>query len=316
MRKFALSIIFFFILLAVSASSSLAAFRLSLSQLPDYKNTDNFRIYYTYLETSGKNAIVNLYVQKEGKDWRQTKDHDKTAVSGYFQIEGADIFDGEGKYHFYAKAVIEGVEQESSATITTIVDRSAPSNVTDYRKERVSANDFKLYWKCPGDADVGKTYIYRSKETSFTADSTTRIQEIVCSPNESKITTVVGEGDTKYYFALRAIDHAGNASGVVTDAPGEVIAGEVAGASTQDGTGGPLDGSQLAEGRVVKLPKEGSGEDESESGSDGELGGGISSEAGEVKGESEKKSSSKFWLVGVGAGALLVLGYLSKRKRS
>ena len=35
------------------------------------------------------------------------------------------------------------------------------------------------------------------------------------------------EKDTTYYYALRAIDRAGNSSDLVTDAPGKVIAGEV-----------------------------------------------------------------------------------------
>jgi len=269
---------------------------ITLTDLPDYKNTTEFRVYYTYFDTLGKTANVNLFIEKDGNGFRQTLERDKTAVSGYFEVKNADIYDGQGKYNFYASAVTETMTK-NSGTISTTIDQNAPGNVTDYRKERVNANDFKLYWKCPSDEDVEKTYIYRSKDTSFTADSGTRVQEVSCNKEESKTTIVVGDANVDYYFALRAIDHAGNASGVVTDAPGTVIAGQVAGAATEAG-----------EGTVEILPKEvGQGGEEVEEGAteEGELDGGTSSEAGEVMGEKTSAFNKKYIYV------LLILGLLA-----
>jgi len=299
MKKLIANILFLitFAFLAVGPVSALEEkLAITLTDLPDYKNTTEFRVYYTYFDTLGKTANVNLFIEKDGNGFRQTLERDKTAVSGYFEVKNADIYDGQGKYNFYASAVTETMTK-NSGTISTTIDQNAPGNVTDYRKERVNANDFKLYWKCPSDEDVEKTYIYRSKDTSFTADSGTRVQEVSCNKEESKTTIVVGDANVDYYFALRAIDHAGNASGVVTDAPGTVIAGQVAGAATEAG-----------EGTVEILPKEvGQGGEEVEEGAteEGELDGGTSSEAGEVMGEKTSAFNKKYIYV------LLILGLLA-----
>lgn len=300
MKKILLSIIafvafaFFLVRPAFALEEKLVV---TLTDMPGYKNTTEFRIYYTYFDTLGKTANVNLFIEKDGNGFRQTIERDKTAVSGYFQIQGSDLYDGQGKYNFYASAVTDS-KTTNSGTISTTIDQNAPGNVTDYRKERVSATDYKLYWKCPSDEDVETTYIYRSKDTSFTADSGTRIQEVSCNKEESKTTVVVGDANVDYYFALRAIDHAGNASGVVTDAPGTVIAGTVAGASTQAGTGGTTG----KEGKVVILPEE----EITPATEEGQLGGGTSSESGEVKGETTAKKSMLPLALG-GLGLLLVL---------
>ncbi len=306
MKKIILTALSLLVLILISTKVASAVFGLSLDKLPDYEKSTDFRLYYAYLESGSQTAVVNLYVQKEGKDWRQTEEKDKTAVSGYFQTHGSDLYDGQGRYYFQAKAWVGGVEVGASETVSTIYDATAPGNVTDFHKERVNNTDFKIYWKCPSDSDVERTYIYRSKETSFTADSGTRVQEINCNPEESKTAVVVGDKDVDYFFALRAVDHAGNAGGVVTDAPGVVIAGQVAGASTELGTGGPAS----YDDQVVKLPKE------EVTSSEGEISGGISSEAGEVKGEeTAKKSKAPFLAWGVGLFVVAFAGYRLLKKR-
>lgn len=312
MKKLILSVISFiaFAFLAVRPSYALdEKLKITLTDLPDYKNTTEFRVYYTYFDTLGKTANVNLFIEKDGGGFRQTIERDKTAVSGYFEIKSADIYDGQGKYNFYASAVTDGMTK-NSGTISTTIDQNAPGNVTDYHKERLNANDFKLYWKCPSDEDVEKTYIYRSKDTSFTADSGTRVQEISCNKEESKTTVVVGDANVDYYFALRAIDRAGNAGGVVTDAPGTVIAGVVAGTAGQAITVG-IAGQQ---GEVKILPKE---EELSPTPEEGQLGGGISSEEGEVQGAEIKKmmpSAKTLGIVGLGIFLIAVFLYRKYKK--
>ena len=280
MKKLIFSLVSFivFAFLAVSPSYALEEqLKITLTALPDSRNTTEFRVYYTYFDTLSKTANVNLFIEKDGQGFRQTQDRDKTAVSGYFEIKNSDIYNGQGKYNFYASAVTDGLSI-NSGTISTTIDQNAPSNVTDYRKERVSATDYKLYWKCPSDDDVTQTYIYRSKDTSFTADSGTRVQEVACNKDESKTTIVVGDANIDYYFALRAIDRADNASGVVTDAPGTVISGQIAGVTTEGSFGN---------GKTILLPDEstGQGTDGGEATEEGLLDGGISTEGqGEIKG--------------------------------
>lgn len=320
MKKLILSIIslfafaFFLVRPAFALDTLGEKLAITLTGLPGYENTTDFKVYYTYFDTLGKTATVNLFIEKDGNGFRQTIERDKTAVSGYFQIQGSDIYDGQGKYNFYASAVTDSLTQNSD-TISTTIDQNAPGNVTDYHKERVNATDYKLYWECPSDEDVEKTYIYRSKDTSFTADSGTRVQEVPCNKEESKTTIVVGDANVDYYFALRAIDRAGNASGVVTDAPGTVIAGTVAGVSTQIGATGTT-GTVGKEGKVQILPKE-EGEELSPTPEEGQLGGGISSEAGAVQGaETGAVSRLPYFVIGGGILLVLVVAYYFLKNRN
>ncbi|MDD3679533.1 MAG: hypothetical protein PHX72_01615 [Candidatus Shapirobacteria bacterium] len=204
-----------------------AQLKLTLSPVHEYQKSTDFRLYYAYLETEGNQATVNLYVQKEGGTWRQTKDRNKTQVSGYFQIEGADIYDGDGKYNFYAQGKTASLT-ENSVTVSVIIDRKSPEKVTDYKKERVGETAYRLSWTNPDDDDFYRVFIYRSQDKSFTADSGTKVGEAGGTPGE-KMTWENSslEKNTTYYYALRVIDRAGNSSSLVTDAPGEVIEGEV-----------------------------------------------------------------------------------------
>ena len=296
----------FFLLLAGSLISVSATFEISLSSLPSYQNTTNFRLYYTYFSTDGNIAVVNLYVQKEGKDWRQTVDKNKTTVSGYFQLEGSDLYDNEGRYNFYATAVV-GSQTVNSAAVTTILDMSAPSAPTEYGKERVNPTTYKLSWKNSFDEDFGKVYVYRSKETSFTADSGTRIGEAGGAKDEKMIYNDGSvEQNVEYFYALRAVDHAGNASGTVTDAPGTIVIVSVTKTPAVE---------SLIDKKVKILPTE---EDEDEESiEEGQISGGVSSEAGEVKGEREVFASKyKNWLITGGVGVILVAAYFVSKKRN
>lgn len=275
-----------------------------LNTPPSMANTTDFQLFYTAIETDQSPIIVNLFLKKEGSsDWKQAIDEDKTDYSGKFQMRGEDFY-GEGKYQFYAQAV-SGATTKNSDSVEITLDTTAPGKVEDYRKERISSTNYRLYFKCPTDTDLEKVYIYKSKETSFTADPGTRVAEVGCAPGESKTHEIGGDQDVDYYFALRALDHAGNASEVVTDAPGTVETGQVAGAAvTPTGAG---------TGEVVFLPEEGVTGTPTGEAAEGELGGGISSEE-KVLGEAVPKASKLPYILG-GLGLVLLVAFFFLRKK-
>jgi len=278
-----------------------------LNDLPAYQNKTDFSVFYTVIETDQLPVKVNLFIQKEGKDWRQTVEKDKTSYSGEFKLHGSDLYDGEGKYNFYA--TVASLEKTmTSNTISTILDTIPPEKVSDYRKERINPHVFRLYFKCSSDSDFEKVYLYRSRETSFEANADTRIAEVGGAPGESKTYEIGGDPDVEYYFALRALDHAGNISGVVTDAPETVVAGQVAGAVVSP------TGVSTARGEVVSLPKEEPTAIPTEETEEGELGGGISAEE-KVLGEKTPKASKLPYIL-TGAGLLILAGvFLAKKKQ-
>jgi len=272
-----------------------------LNEPPSMENTTDFQLFYTAIEIDQLPVNVNLFLKKEGTDWKQAIDKNKTDYAGYFQMRGEDFY-GEGKYYFYAHAD-SGSNSVDSNTVELTLDTTAPGKVTDYHKERISETNYRLYFKCPTDTDFEKVYLYRSKDTSFTADAGTRVSEVGCAPGESKTTDIGGDANVDYYFALRALDHAGNGSEIVTDAPGNVSVGQVAGASTGSGT----------KEKVVLLPKEATATPPEVTPTGGQLGGGISQE-GEVKGESTAKSNLPYLLIGVG-GLIFLSAFVYLRKR-
>lgn len=276
-----------------------------LNDLPGYQTRTDFSVFYTAIETDQLPVKVNLFIQKEGKDWRQTVEKDKTSYSGEFKLQGSDIYDGEGKYNFYATATTSE-KTVTSNIVSTTLDMTPPGGVSDYRKERINPFVFRLYFKCPSDSDFEKVFIYRSKETSFEANADSKIAEVGCAPGESKTYEVGGEDNVDYYFALRALDHAGNISGVVTDAPETVVAGQITGMAISP-TGA------VKKEKVVLLPKEKPSPTSAEIKEEGELGGGISNEE-KVLGEKVPKSSRLPYILG-GIGVFLILLFLLLKKR-
>lgn len=299
MKKIILTVTIFLFFCVFSSKSALASLNISLSDLPSFVNKTNIKLYYTYLNTSGNPATVNLYIQKDGKDYRQTVEKDKTNVSGYFELRALDFYDGEGKYNFSATAVF-GADSATDTTATNL-DTSAPSAPTEYSKERLNQTTYKLSWKNSFDDDFEKVYIYRSKETSFTADSSTKIGEAGGSKNE-KMTFNDGsvQLDVTYYYALRAIDHAGNISGITTDAPGTMITVTVTGVKA---TSSPRKTTYLSVTPAV-VKKE------------GEVNGGVSDEGVTEEGKTTnfilKSKNSLFILAG---GVILILAYIIYRRR-
>ena len=159
MKKFILATTFFLSFCVFTSKPVFATLNISLSNLPSFINRTNPRLYYTYLNTDGSPAVVNLYIQKDGKDYRQTQDKDKTAISGYFQLQNSDFYDGEGKYNFSA-TVVSGANSVTDTTETNL-DMSSPSAPTEYSKERINPTTYKISWKNPPNEDFEKVYIYR-----------------------------------------------------------------------------------------------------------------------------------------------------------
>ncbi len=295
-----------------------AQLRLTLSSLPEYQNSADFRFYYSYLETNDSDANVNLYVQKEGDPWRQTKDRNKTEVAGYFQIEDADIYAGEGKYNFYAQAKTADLVANSQI-VSIIIDRTSPDKVTNFQKERVGETAFRLSWTNPGNSDFYRVFIYHSKDKSFTAGSSTKIGEAGGAPNERMTFENSGlERNTTYYYALGVIDRAGNVSDLVTDAPGEVIVNQQVVETVTEG-----DLVATAETQVVLLPQEERGEVDGErdplpnEGLTTEEGEVMGEEEGEVMGEEDDRTMRNRLLIIVPLViAVIAAGFLFFKKRS
>lgn len=181
-----------------------------IEDLPEYTNTDTFKISYSALSSS--DVTAKFYVRKDSDStWREFGGT-ITGASGQVQVGGSQIYDGDGLYRF--KVEISG----ASAETDTRIDRSGPSPVSNYWKEKVAGGFYRIHWTTPGDSDFSRVFVYRSDKPEFDANGTTKVYELGGPTGKDMTWDNVGLDSTKeYYYAIRAVDKAGNASSVVAD---------------------------------------------------------------------------------------------------
>lgn len=199
------------ILLFVFTTSLVFAFpdTVRISELPEYTRHDNFKLSYSALSEGLVSA--QFYFRKEGESYAPFGAVINSA-SGQIQVGGSQI-DEQVKYYF--KVVINGGVSDETAII---YDHSGPSPVQSYWKEVIGGSHNRLHWKTPGDSDFSRVFIYRSDSTDFTADPSTKRGELGGAPDQEMTWDDVGlDSSITYYYALRAIDKAGNSSSVIAD---------------------------------------------------------------------------------------------------
>jgi len=117
-----------------------------------------------------------------------------------------------GTYTFYVKAT-SASGTKKTAPVTVEVNLDKPSPVIDYSK---AGNVLKF--KTANDGKTVKVEIHRSEKSSYTANASTKIHEMVVAPNtEYTWTDATAEPGKTYYYALRSLDAFGNVSPIVSD---------------------------------------------------------------------------------------------------
>ena len=117
-----------------------------------------------------------------------------------------------GTYTFYVKATSDSGTKKT-APVTVEVNLDKPSPVIDYSK---AGNVLKF--KTANDGKTVKVEIHRSEKSSYTANASTKIHEMVVAPNtEYSWTDASAESGKTYYYALRSLDAFGNVSTIVSD---------------------------------------------------------------------------------------------------
>ncbi len=250
-KKFLGSVVVLLLFIFVAqVSPAKAAVTVDILDLPSYTNTDTFYISYTALDIEGDSVTANFFVKKDGGTFRSLVNSSTTGATNKVLVTGADFYDGQGKYIF--RVEVTGGADTSADETNTNFDHSGPSGVQEYRKERPSDSSYRLFWKNPGDSDFSRVFIYRSDKPEFTADGGTKVGEVGGAPDQQMSWDNFGlESGKTYFYALRAVDHAGNGSGIVADQEAQVTAGAVL-ASAATTTGAVAGGV----GEVKILPKE------------------------------------------------------------
>lgn len=209
------------------ASAHAVAPKLSirLEQPKSPTNQDNFNLIFVVLDNTGSGSPITVKCYKKGPSdggYSQFGSDISVAAGGNTGNcpVNSSIVSANGTYQFYATAT-NGVDNASSADegiVSVDFNTSGPGTPTDYYKTPQSCS-YLIHFKTADDG--GKTVkveIYRSTNTSFTLDSGSRVQTISVGSNTNKdITDSLPDCNKTYYYAVRAFDSAGNASGYVGD---------------------------------------------------------------------------------------------------
>jgi len=217
--------------------------------MPSWVNWEPLYISYTALETENKPVNVKAYLKKDGEGWQEVGS--STELSDTFEVSRS-YYPGDGVYKIYFKELNSG---KTTPEESFNVDFSAPSGVSEYRKERKDANVYKICWKNPDNDDLEKVLIFRSEKTN---EGFSQVGEVSGAKNEEKCFEN-GTPDSKdYYYVTRAVDHAGNASSTVGDSEvttSQVLLAEVTGQEEmQEGQilGGTTDEEEVAQPGVMQ----------------------------------------------------------------
>lgn len=215
--------------------------QVQIQKLPSYVNANNFKLSCSAITEAlvdgnpATTTVAQFFITKSGGS--------ETAfgpaidlTSNPCQVEVTNLQITEEKSYVFTVKLDSG---ETSST-PTIFDNSGPSPVSGYYKDGLD-NGFRLHYHTPSDADFDKVMIYRGETPDFAADSAHEIATVNSSPNTDM--TYEDYSGTNKYYAIRALDHAGNTSSLVGDGGGTTVTQTVV---------SPVAGSE----KVSILPKE------------------------------------------------------------
>jgi len=222
MSKFLKSLLVSVFLLFAFVGVAWADLMIQGIDMPSWVNWEPMYISYTALEAEGNPVKVKAFIKKDGEGWQFVGESDKLSES--FEVSRS-LYPGDGLYKIYFKETNSGqITPEESFN----VDFSAPSGVSEYRKERKDANVYKICWKNPDNDDLDRVLIFRSEKTN---EGFSQVGEVGGSKNEEKCYENGTPDNRDYYYVTRAIDHAGNASATVGDS--EVTTTQVLGTTSE-----------------------------------------------------------------------------------
>ncbi|KKR05735.1 MAG: Peptidase S8 and S53, subtilisin, kexin, sedolisin [candidate division WS6 bacterium GW2011_GWF2_39_15] len=267
------------------------------------------KIGFVALDIDNNALTVTCYVKKPGGTYTafDTIGLVSGGNNGNCQLN-ASILNQEGIYEFYATA--NGAVSE---VVAMEFDAKGPLPIVDYKRTR---NNCSYTLDFSTGSDSGQTVlvqIFRSDKTSFTANQSTLVKEIfIGSGKPVTYIDTVPDCNKDFFYAVRAVDDAGNTSDFVTDRLVEVTSlppvdngdggdteGEVAGEETDGNNGEENEGGN---GEVK-------GEDNDNEGGNGN---GSKNEDGEGTGNGgDEKGNVWDWLKWViAAVAVLTAGTL------
>ena len=240
--------------------------QVTIAQLPAYVTVDHFKLSCTALG----GTTAQFFYRKD--DWASFTSFgpsiDLTTTPCLVELTSSQI-DSQTKY-FFRVEINGGV---ASSETSTIYDVSGPDSVRDYSKDKVGPTTYRIHWTNPGNSDFYQVFIYRGEASDFSANDSAKVTGIAGAPNANMSWDDNGvSSDKTYYYIIRALDKAGNSSGLVGDSQTTFVLGTTAPSAGQAGQVQVLPKEKAVGGEVLpqstqEAEKEGTVEDFGETGS-------------------------------------------------
>ena len=198
---------------AAKAATTLAA-KMETPKSP--YNTTDFNLGFVALDINGNPVTVQCFLNGPATPF-QTVNLAGGGTSGNCNVNSS-VIGGDGTYQFHITAT-NGSESVTTADVSVEVITGGPGTPTHYNRDKISNCQYKITFDTANDG--GKTVkveLYRSTQRSYTADASTKVDELAIGSNQAGSFTATKPNcaDT-YYYVVRAFDALGNGSGVVGD---------------------------------------------------------------------------------------------------
>lgn len=206
------------VLLSASSVRAAVSVRLSEPKSPTYRN--DIRLTFVALDTNSQTITVTCYKKGPTDGGFSQFDSAKVLLPGGNSdtcVTDGSFVNQNGTYQFKV-AASAGSDSADSNTVSVDYNASGPEAPGDYSKDHISSCQYKISFKTANDGKTVKVEIYRSENTSFTADSGTRVGEVALGPNTTgSFTDSVPDCSKTYYYVIRSFDSSGNGSSLVGD---------------------------------------------------------------------------------------------------
>jgi hypothetical protein len=183
-------------------------------------NNHDFSLNFVALDILGRSMTAKCYKQgpTDGGFVQFGSDIALSSGGNTSYCANSNTFMNENGTYAYRVDVSAGADTASDTTSVTY-NTSGPGDVKDYSKTHTNSCEYTIHFKTA--ADSGKTVkveVYRSENTSFNADSGSRVGTVNAGSDEAHdFTNTPPDCNKTYYYAIRAFDSSGNGSAVVGD---------------------------------------------------------------------------------------------------
>ena len=303
--------------LGADAQAMAPAIRLAQPTTPTEIKNQN--IAFTVLDIDNRPVTVDCY--KKGpadSDW--VKFSTVGLPSGGSSGVCAINLDTDGGYDFYTEATAGG-EVSKSKTVSLVLNTAVPGTPRKYNRNGGSCS--VSFITADDGGLTGKVVMYRSKNTEFVADNSTKVQEGNFGSNIEGVLTDPNDNCDDYYYAIQAVSEGGIGSdftgdedvdvetrtrtrtvyeeNIVYTGGGAIPVEETEGTITEEAGATATEGGVTEEGAVQGEATEGA------------LSEGAETEQGKVAGIFSEKNSKYGWVL-VGLAVLGATYYVMRRR--